>query len=156
MNDDNEFWTVVAACAGWRRRLLRRWWGFADVDAVITATLWEQHRGGVRDLAVLESAATVAVRRMVRAEMRDHRVRAAAGARGEAVVSAESCDGGFDAVTDRIDAAAALSGVCVPVQAQPWVRSVVWGAERSDAERKAGERWAKRCRTEMDPRRGVA
>ena len=146
---DVSFETVLTAGVVWQRWLRHQWGGrIPDLDAELTACLWEQYRAGVTDQDVLFTAARTWLRRISRAEQRaakaltaaHHQALTAVGQRGDVA----------DRVVERVAAAQIVRRVTVPERCTPWVTAMTnGGAPASPAAMRAGRRWADRVRRDL-------
>jgi len=142
--DERTFDEVLTSCLTWRRWLIRQMDGFIpDVDAEITAAIWEQYAAGVTDRDALFSAARTALRRVSRHENRQ------ANARLQLAVAANRLADSFDELVDRIAAEQIVARLAIPVKAREWVRVMSVGGSAARPAMITGRRWADRARAQM-------
>ena len=148
---DVSFEEIVAGGVRWQRWLVRQWRGLIpDLEAELTACLWEQYRAGVREQGRLFAAALTALRRVSRGMVREVKVRARAemSSRYRLLV-----DDPFDRVVDRVVAEQLVAGVEVPARSQAWVRVMTVGGRAEPQAMEAGRRWANRVRRDLRAQR---
>jgi len=135
---------VLASCVTWRRWLVRQMAGcIPDVDAEITAAIWEQYAAGVTDRDALFSAARTALRRVSRHESRQ------SNARLQLAVAASRSADAFDELVDRVAAEQTVARLEIPDKAREWVRVMSLGGSAARPEMIAGRRWADRARDQI-------
>jgi hypothetical protein len=142
--DEYTFDDVLTSCLTWRRWLVRQMGGFIpDVDAEITAAIWEQYAAGVTDRDVLFGAARTALRRVSRHENRQTSARLQF-----AVATARPADS-FDELVDRVAAEQTVARLAIPAKAREWVRVMSVGGSASRPAMITGRRWADRARDQI-------
>ena len=139
--DEYTFDEVLASCMAWRRWLVRQMGGFIpDVDAEITASIWEQYAGGVTDRDALFGAARTALRRVSRRENRQ------TTARLQLAVTATRQTDSFDELVDRVAAEQMVARLAIPAKAREWVRVMSVGGSAPRPAMITGRRWADHTR----------
>ena len=142
--DERTFDEVLTSCLTWRRWLIRQMDGFIpDVDAEITAAIWEQYVAGVTDRDALFSAARTALRRVSRHENRQ------TNARLQLAVAATRSADSFDELVGRIAAEQMVARLEVPAKAREWVRVMSVGGSAARPAMITGRRWADRARDQI-------
>jgi len=114
-----------------------------DVDAEITAAIWEQYAAGVTERDALFSAARTALRRVSRRENRQ------TNARLQLAVAATRSADSFDELVDRIAAEQVVAGLEVPAKAREWVRVMSVGGAAPRPAMITGRRWADSTRDQI-------
>ena len=138
---EHTFDDVLTVCLTWRRWLVRQMGGFVpDVDAEITAAIWEQYVAGVTDRDTLFGAARTALRRASRHESRQTTTRLQL-----AVAATRSADS-FDELVERVAAEQMVARLAIPVKAREWVRVMSVGGSATRPAMITGRRWADRAR----------
>ena len=141
---EHTFDDVLASCLVWRRWLVRQMGGFIpDVEAEITAAIWEQYAAGVTDRDVLFGAARTALRRVSRRENRQ------TCARLQLVVEAARPADSFDELVDRVAAEQIVAGLVIPAKALAWVRVMSVGGSAQRRAMITGRRWADLAREQI-------
>ena len=135
---------VLTSCMTWRRWLVRQMGGFIpDVDAEITAAIWEQYAAGVTDRDALFGAARTALRRVSRHENRQ------SSARLQLAVAATRPADSFDELVDRVAAEQMVARLAIPAKAREWVRVMSVGGSAPRPAMITGRRWADRTRDQI-------
>ena len=141
---EHTFDDVLTVCLTWRRWLVRQMGGFVpDVDAEITAAIWEQYVAGVTDRDTLFGAARTALRRASRRESRQSSTRL------QLAVAATRPADSFDELVDRIGAEQMVARLAIPVKAREWVRVMSVGGSAPRPAMITGRRWADRTRDQI-------
>lgn len=141
---EHTFDHVLTSCLTWRRWLVRQMDGFVpDVDAEITAAIWEQFAAGVTDRDALFSAARTALRRVSRHESRQ------TGARLRVAVAASRPADAFDELVERVAAEQTVARLAIPAKAREWVRVMSVGGSAARPAMITGRRWADRTRDQI-------
>ena len=141
---EHTFDDVLTSCLTWRRWLVRQMGGFVpDVDAEITASIWEQYAAGVTDRDALFGAARTALRRVSRHESRQ------TGSRLRLAVAATGSADSFDELVERVAAEQMVARLAIPAKAREWVRVMSVGGSAPRPAMITGRRWADRARDQI-------
>ena len=133
---------VLTGGRRWQRWLVSQWHGLIpDIDAEITACVWERFQAGVTDQAVLFSAARTALRRVSRREQAAYRAGVAAIGRHRTVG-----EDPYERIAERVTAAAITARLEIPPRARAWVTVMSVGGRATPQAMEAGRRWANRVR----------